>query len=85
MHENLRTAFGVAVKRNRNNRGMTQEELAEATQLHRTYISDVERGTRNLSLAAMLKIAEGLVTQISALFAEAEAEAKNNNHHQAAD
>ncbi|MDD3383953.1 MAG: helix-turn-helix transcriptional regulator [Bacilli bacterium] len=47
---------------------MTQEELAYRSNLHRNYISDVERGRRNISLIAIYKIAEGLNVSLDALF-----------------
>lgn len=52
----------------RRERGYSQEELAERADLHRTYISDVERGARNLSLESMSKLARALEISLSALF-----------------
>src|SRR5688500_36923 len=46
----VRERFGFAVKVRREELGLTQEDLAEKAGIHRTYLSDVERGTRNLSL-----------------------------------
>ncbi len=43
---------------------ISQEELSFRAGLHRNYISDVERGTRNVSLKAMEKIAHGLDTSL---------------------
>lgn len=42
--------FGRNVYKYRTERNLSQEELAELTDLHRTYISAVERGTRSISL-----------------------------------
>jgi transcriptional regulator with XRE-family HTH domain len=39
---------------------MSQEQLAGRAELHRTYISDVERGTRNLSMQSLAQLAEAL-------------------------
>ncbi|MEG3040224.1 MAG: helix-turn-helix transcriptional regulator, partial [Erysipelotrichaceae bacterium] len=51
-HQRLLDLFGIAITTERKKLGMTQTELAEKSGLHRNYISDVERGTRNLSLKA---------------------------------
>lgn len=53
---------------------MTQEDLASATGLHRTYVSDLERGIRNTSLNNAKKIAEALDTPLSAIVNIAETE-----------
>jgi two-component system response regulator len=50
---------------------MSQEELAARAGLHRTYISDVERGVRNPSIASIEKLAQALKLSISALFKRA--------------
>ncbi|MGG5742204.1 helix-turn-helix domain-containing protein [Bacillus cereus group sp. IBL03679] len=47
---------------------MSQEKLAEITGLHRTYISEVERGNRNISLINISKIATALDINVSDLF-----------------
>ncbi len=60
--------FGASVKALRNQLGISQEQLAERSDLHRTYISDVERGARNLSLESMTRLARALDVPVSALF-----------------
>jgi transcriptional regulator with XRE-family HTH domain len=60
-------AFGRAVRKRREAKDLTQEALAEKAGLDRTYISDVERGGRNLSISSMVSIAIGLGTTISDL------------------
>lgn len=60
MPENIRILFGKRVRRLRQARGISQEELAFSSNLHRTYISDIERGTRNVSLDNIYKIAVAL-------------------------
>ena len=46
---------------------MSQEEFAEAVQLHRTYIGSVERGERNVSLVNLARIAKALKLSLSQL------------------
>lgn len=52
--------FGVNVRYQRKLKGMTQEELAAAAEMERSYVSDLERGTRNPSVAALGRIADAL-------------------------
>ena len=66
--ESFRKAFGTRVNHFRRSCGLSQEELAERSRLHRNYISDVERGSRNLSLDALLKLANGLGINIRDMF-----------------
>ena len=60
--------FGTAVKFRREELKMTQEDLAEKAGIHRTYLSDVERGTRNLSLVNIERLAAALSLSMSKLF-----------------
>ena len=64
----VRERFGTAVKFRREELKLTQEELAHAAGIHRTYLSDVERGTRNLSLVNIEKLAAALSISMSKLF-----------------
>lgn len=60
--------FGLNVQRYRNKLGLTQEEVAELSGLHRTYISSVERGQRSISLNNIEKISTALGVDIYLLF-----------------
>jgi len=51
---------------------MSQEELADRAELHRTYISLVERVKRNVTVDALDRIASGLRVPASRLLSEAE-------------
>lgn len=70
----VRIAFGKAVKMQRFELGISQEELADRSGLHRTYISDVERGVRNVSLESIRKLAQALEMSVARLFSEADAQ-----------
>ena len=59
--------FGRNVRSRREAKALTQEKLAELAELDRTFISDVERGGRNLSLLNMKRIAKALRTSVSEL------------------
>jgi transcriptional regulator with XRE-family HTH domain len=64
----IRWAFGERVRELRRKAGLSQEELATAADLDRSYIGGVERGERNVSLVNIHKIAQALRTKPSALF-----------------
>jgi transcriptional regulator with XRE-family HTH domain len=55
-----RTAFGLRLRQLRLDRGLSQEALAEAAGLDRTYVSSCERGRRNVSLLNIHKLAAAL-------------------------
>lgn len=61
--------LGKNVRRYRKEKGMTQEQLAVAASMERSYVSDIERGTRNPSVAALGRIAEALDVDASYLLA----------------
>ncbi|WP_337180668.1 helix-turn-helix transcriptional regulator [Sphingopyxis granuli] len=52
--------LGVNVRRQRKLKGMTQEQLAAVAEMERSYVSDLERGTRNRSVAELGRIADAL-------------------------
>ena len=69
MHKiDLKSLLGNAIRTKRNDLGISQEELADRAGLHRTYISDIERGARNLSLESIDKLATALQISIASLF-----------------
>ena len=59
----LRTVFAANVRRLRRERGMSQEGLAFEAGLHRTYISGIERGIRNVGLDNIGVLAKALGVQ----------------------
>jgi len=56
----VRVAFGSRVRRIREQRGLSQEQLAELAGIHRTYMSSVERGQRNIGLDNIAALAAAL-------------------------
>lgn len=70
------TRFGRSVRTRRIALDLTQEVLAEKAELHRTYIADIERGTRNVSLRNIERLAIALECSITTLFADIEKGAK---------
>lgn len=63
----LLIAFGLNVRRRREELDFTQEKLAEKAALDQTYISGVERGVRNPSVMSIVRLAKGLNTTASEL------------------
>lgn len=57
---NIRKQFGKNVKALRKVKGLSQEAFGFEADIHRTYISDIERGFRNPSLEMIEKIAKSL-------------------------
>jgi transcriptional regulator with XRE-family HTH domain len=55
-----RILFGKRVRELRLSLGLSQEKLAEMSELHRNYVGGVERGERNVSLINIVKLARGL-------------------------
>ena len=66
----IKQEFGQAVRHFREEQGISQEELADRCGLHRTYISDIERGVRNVSLINIEAISKGLGITLVDLFSE---------------
>lgn len=66
--DSIEQRFGMKIKEQRTLQRISQEELAFRCGLSKNYISDVERGTRNVSLKAIEKIANGLQVSAKDLF-----------------
>lgn len=62
--------FGERVRARRKRLNLSQENLAERCDLHWTYVGGVERGTRNVSLENLLRIAYGLEVDLADLVRE---------------
>lgn len=68
----LLTALSYTVRERREVLQLSQEEVAHRARLHRTYISDIERGARNLSLKSLYDLARALELTTSELIITAE-------------
>lgn len=70
----LRTRLGRAIRRTRADAGMSQERLAQRAGLHRTTMSEIERGISNVSIDIADRIAKALGVRLSRLISDAEGE-----------
>lgn len=66
--QQIQKRFGERVRELRNAKGLSQEALALACDLDRSYIGGVERGERNISLVNIHKAATALEVHVSELF-----------------
>jgi transcriptional regulator with XRE-family HTH domain len=71
--DTLQQQFGRVIRRRREAAGLSQEALADAARLHRTYISLLERGRRMPSIEVVKKLATALGTTMASLMEELEA------------
>ena len=67
MAEPLLTRLGERIRKLRKRRGWTQAEMAEKVGIDRSFLADVERGKRNISLLNLELIAIGLQVTLSRL------------------
>src|SRR5438105_6370391 len=68
----VRKVFGAELRRRRKELGLSQEELGERANSHRTYVSDVEAGKRNPSLQSMQRLASAVGASIGSVFGAVE-------------
>ena len=68
----LQRAFGAEIRRRREALGISQEALAFRSELHRTYVSLLERGLRNPSLGVIAQLAEALDTPMVSIVRDVE-------------
>lgn len=66
-NEFVLSSFGERVRYFRKSNGLSQEELADLADLHRTYLSGIERGERNVALLNIVKLARALQISPSVL------------------
>ena len=68
MTTHLRREFGKKIRDLRKLKGFSQEKLADAAGLHRTYIGAIERGEQNISIDNIGKIAKAIKVSLAELF-----------------
>ncbi len=70
--DKLTKSLADVLERKRQQLSLSQEEIARRAGLSRTYLSDIERGLRNISVATLAKISRAMGTEAWLLLAEAE-------------
>ncbi len=74
IEDTLAERFGALVRRLREERGFSQEAFALRVGLHRTYMGDIERGEKNVTLVTADKVAKGLGLTLAGLLLRMEQE-----------
>lgn len=70
----IETIFGEVVRRYRTKLGISQEDFADKAEIHRTYVSMIERGKVQVSITIAQKVAEALEVPLSRIFKDIENE-----------
>jgi XRE family transcriptional regulator, regulator of sulfur utilization len=65
-------ALGYTIRERRQERGLTQDALAERAKLSENYVGDTERGERNISVRALWQLADGLGVSAAELMRQAD-------------
>jgi len=68
LETDIKVRFGRRLREVRQAKGLSQEELAFRSGLHRTYVSSAERGKRNVGLVNVERLAEALNIDICEFF-----------------
>ena len=76
-NDDLIRQVGLEIKRRRTAMGLTQEEFADISGLHRTYISGIERGERNATLDVVFQISNALKCAPGNLFGGPQVDAES--------
>jgi transcriptional regulator with XRE-family HTH domain len=71
----MNRALGEIISRRRQERNLSQEELAARAGIHRTYVSQIERGLKSPTLLILINLAQALDTKASVILSELEREA----------
>lgn len=65
-------ALGQSLREERKARGLTQQELADRSGLTKSYVSDVERGERNVTFENLLRLVRAIGVSLSSVVSRAE-------------
>lgn len=65
---NINIQLGMRIRYLRKQKGMSQEDLALESGINKNYLSDLERGMRNPTIAIVEKIADALEVSLSTMF-----------------
>ena len=63
--------MGLAIRRRRQELGLSQERLAEIADVHRNFVGHVERGEQNVSIDSLVRFAAALKTSLASLDSDA--------------
>lgn len=70
MKEDILVKFGLKIRKIRKQKGLSQEQLAELSDLDRSYMGHIERGEKNITLLKIYQIANALQIDVNKLFIE---------------
>lgn len=68
--------IGKIIARHRNEKGLSQEALADLAQIHRTYVSQIERGLKYPTIYVLVQISKALGVKLSEIIIELEKKLK---------
>ena len=70
--QKIEALFGAAIRRRRNQLGLSQEDFADKARIHRTYVSSIELGKVQVSIRIAEQLATALEMPLSRLWKEIE-------------
>jgi len=68
MNKKLSAKFGEVIRELRKERSLSQEELADKADVHRTYVGMIERGEKNITIENIQKLAKALNVSLKSIF-----------------
>ena len=76
--QGIEKAFGEAVRRRRQQLGLSQEDFADKAKIHRTYVSSIELGKVQVGIGVAYQLAEALEIPLSRIWRDIERQRKNS-------